>query len=220
MNEQCFVSETEDFESPDHRSSITKYGVILVQLPDAPSVDITIDPVPIPKSEPVIDPLNISPEGGLQVQELIEIADEDEEPKAETQPQPQPEPESESDPDGEIEEIRYKTGSRSQTSKLICKFCNKIFTAKIHLSRHMKLCCALDTRSDSNQIMFSCYLCAFKSHLNINIVRHIKNVHESNVKSRYKCELCGYHSNYKSHVKRHLKSIHHATEDHYIFENV
>ncbi|XP_057329972.1 zinc finger E-box-binding homeobox 1-like, partial [Microplitis mediator] len=216
-----FVSEVEGYESSEHRSSITKYGVVLVQLPDAPSVDITIDPVPIPKSEPATDPLNVSPGEGPQVQELVEIVDEEEESEAETQPEPEPEPEPEtgSDTETEIEEVGYKIGSRLQMSKLICKFCNKIFEARVHLSRHMKLCCALNPRGDANQLMFSCYLCAFKSHLNINIVRHIKNVHESNIKSRYKCELCGYHSNYKSHVKRHLKSIHHAMEDHYICEN-
>lgn len=48
--------------------------------------------------------------------------------------------------------------------------------------------------------------------------RHIRNVHKTTNKLRYRCDRCNFASNYRFCVRRHMKSFHRYTGDDVIIE--
>lgn len=76
----------------------------------------------------------------------------------------------------------------------------------------------IETECISRYSHFTCTFCTYRSTYKANMSRHIRNVHKTTNKLRYRCDRCNFASNYRFCVRRHMKSFHRYTGDDVIIE--
>ena len=91
--------------------------------------------------------------------------------------------------------------SKKQKGQFACENCNKIFSSKRGVTRHI-------FRVHENKNAFKCKFCDYGSGDKSNFEKHVKSVHEKQNLSVIKCKLCDYGSVDKSNFERHVKLIH------------
>ena len=91
--------------------------------------------------------------------------------------------------------------SKKQKGQFGCKNCNKIFSSKRGVTRHI-------FRVHENKNAFKCKFCDYGSGDKSNFEKHVKSIHEKQNLSVLKCKICDYGSVDKSNLKKHVKYVH------------
>ena len=91
--------------------------------------------------------------------------------------------------------------SKKQKGQFGCENCNKIFSSKRGVTRHI-------LRVHENQNAFKCKFCDYSSGDKSNFKKHVKSVHEKQNLSVFKCKFCDYGSVDKRNFKKHVKLVH------------
>ena len=84
--------------------------------------------------------------------------------------------------------------------KFSCKECDKIFTRKDSLAKHIN---AIHLKIQK----FNCQSCHFKSNQKSNLERHILRKHSPN-STEYACNQCDYRTKIKYVLQSHIESKH------------
>ena len=92
--------------------------------------------------------------------------------------------------------------SKKQKGQFACENCNKIFSSKRGVTRHI-------FRVHENKNAFKCKFCDYGSGDKSNFEKHVKSVHEKqNLSVLTKCKICDYGSVDRSNLNKHVKYVH------------
>mmetsp|Transcript_10730 Transcript_10730/g.22807 ORF Transcript_10730/g.22807 Transcript_10730/m.22807 type:complete len:344 (-) Transcript_10730:145-1176(-) len=99
-----------------------------------------------------------------------------------------------------------KGGGSSTKRRYLCVFCERMYTNKANLDRHVQMV-------HENQAPYECKICAMRFSVKCNLTRHVLNVHNHN--RPFKCPIpdCTWSFSQKYDLRRHLKRKHNLVGD-------
>ena len=92
--------------------------------------------------------------------------------------------------------FRHKKTHESE--KVTCEACEKLFSSKETLNKHMKL-------HDDIKIKFTCEFCNKQFARKDGLTRHLK-MHDTNYQRKYSCDICKKDFFRKDHLDKHKLS--------------
>ena len=102
----------------------------------------------------------------------------------------------------------YNTSKESEKGKKthICAYCEKYFTDKSNLSRHIRSIHEDKKPNPGEDKLFKCEICDYSASRKSNLKLHVASVHEG--KKHFKCEMCDYCCFLKGDLIKHIESVH------------
>ena len=92
---------------------------------------------------------------------------------------------------------------------VVCKDCNRRFKAS-YLKSHMQF-----FHSGEQRTKYPCNLCAHQATTKGCLKRHVKNVHQNNLKDILKCTECDFTTKYKTSLNTHIQVKHTSVKKYY-----